>query len=286
MMNAMTNEILEVIEKRTGYKATVGEVIFKGNVPMTPIVINTGNNAIKPTIYLERFNSIDEMIETITKAVDEADEMYQKIDVNAITDWEYAKERIIPRLRKATYRDDVKRPFLDMEIYYSVFLSEENGQVASTRVDNYLLEKWGVTESDVFEVAKANAEKEAKVISLIDLMMKIKRETCGLLPVEPYDENGAVPMYVITNNQCVNGAASIISTDVMDKVAEYMDGDVIILPSSIHEVIIIKDGTGNYEDLASMVRDINGEYVASEEVLTNSVYVYDREAKEIRIAQQ
>ena len=75
-------------------------------------------------------------------------------------------------------------------------------------------------------------------------------------------------------------------TDVMDKVAEYMDGDVIILPSSIHEVIIIKDGIGNYEDLASMVRDTNGECVAPEEVLTNSVYVYDREAKEIRIAQQ
>ena len=82
-------------------------------------------------------------------------------------------------------------------------------------------------------------------------------------------------MYVATNEQCSLGAAVMRYPDFREKVRGMIRGDFYILPSSIHEVILVP------ERMQEMVKEINQTGVAPEEVLSDSVYYFDGE--EIRI---
>ena len=89
-------------------------------------------------------------------------------------------------------------------------------------------------------------------------------------------------MYVATNEQCSLGAAVMRYPDFREKVRGMIRGDFYILPSSIHEVILVPESFGlEPERMQEMVKEINQTGVALEEVLSDSVYYFDGE--EIRI---
>lgn len=62
----------------------------------------------------------------------------------------------------------------------------------------------------------------------------------------------------------------------MDQAAEKLGGDFYILPSSIHEILLVPDnGDKAADDLRDMVREVNATQVSPEEKLTDNVYHYD-----------
>ena len=93
-----------------------------------------------------------------------------------------------------------------------------------------------------------------------------------------------IPMFVITNDLKLNGAASIYYSDVLEKIAEKLRDDLYILPSSIHEVIAIPSKYGDLESLSTMVKEVNSTQVAEEEQLSDNVYLYTASTKELHIA--
>ena len=95
-----------------------------------------------------------------------------------------------------------------------------------------------------------------------------------------------IPLFVMSNGDYMNGASVILYKDVLRDFAKYMEHDLYILPSSIHEVIILLDNeyAKAPEELARMVRETNRIVVDREEILSDHVYYYDREKDEIRIA--
>ena len=89
-------------------------------------------------------------------------------------------------------------------------------------------------------------------------------------------------LYVLTNKSRINGAAGIMYEGVLKKLADKLESDMYILPSSIHEVIILPKSTMfNKEELMAMVRDVNTEGVSKDEVLSYTVYEYDRNTEEL-----
>ena len=97
------------------------------------------------------------------------------------------------------------------------------------------------------------------------------------------EENARVPMYVLSNERKSYGAASMICPGVMEKVDQLFPEGFYILPSSIHETLIIpKDGAMTPKELGEMVREVNRTEVLREEVLSDRVYEYDREKGKIR----
>ena len=87
-------------------------------------------------------------------------------------------------------------------------------------------------------------------------------------------------MTVITNVQGINGAAALFYPDQMDKIAEGLGGDYFILPSSVHETLVVPDdGKMSFLELRSMVTEINATQVRSSERLTDEVYHYDSKDK-------
>lgn len=82
-------------------------------------------------------------------------------------------------------------------------------------------------------------------------------------------------MFVLTNDTKVNGAAAILNDDTRQEIADKV-GDFYVLPSSIHETLIIpKDAGMELRDLEQMVQEVNQTQVAPQERLSDHVYEYD-----------
>ena len=88
-------------------------------------------------------------------------------------------------------------------------------------------------------------------------------------------------MFVLTNDMKVNGAAAILNDDTRQKIADKV-GDFYVLPSSIHETLIIpKDAGMELRDLEQMVQEVNQTQVAPQERLSDHVYEYDAKEHEL-----
>jgi len=84
-------------------------------------------------------------------------------------------------------------------------------------------------------------------------------------------------MFVLTNISRINGAACMLYEDVLSNFANSIDSDLYILPSSIHEVIIVPQVNNlDKTELCQMVKEVNAEGVADDEILSDHVYVYNR----------
>jgi len=108
-------------------------------------------------------------------------------------------------------------------------------------------------------------------------MMGIEQaEMMGLYPVRPEDEQ----IFVVSVPDKVHGAGVLAYQDFMDQAAERAVGDFYILPSSIHEILIVPDnGKMVLSDLENMVKEVDATQVAPADKLTDNVYHYDSQAK-------
>ena len=91
--------------------------------------------------------------------------------------------------------------------------------------------------------------------------------------------------YVLTNPQKVFGAVELLDGSTLKGIGDELGGDFIVLPSSLHESIIIPaDGSVSYQELADIVTDINRNMVSIMERLSDHVYLYEREKGVLKIA--
>lgn len=73
----------------------------------------------------------------------------------------------------------------------------------------------------------------------------------------------------------------------MEKVAELLGTNYYVLPSSIHELLILPDnGSMQLSELEAMVREVNATQVAPEDRLSDKVQYYDRETKLLQRGQE
>ena len=92
--------------------------------------------------------------------------------------------------------------------------------------------------------------------------------------MDVYEDN-FMPMFVATNKSKINGASVILYDGLLAKFAEKVGGDFYILPSSIHETILLPAaGDMDVDYLIGMVRSINAAEVSPEEILSDNVYKY------------
>lgn len=95
-----------------------------------------------------------------------------------------------------------------------------------------------------------------------------------------------VAMYICITKARRRGAAGIFSMELIRKQAEELGCDFYILPSSLHEVILMREDMAPEMDiLEDMVRDINRTQVLAEDYLSDSIYYYDRESKKVTIVE-
>ena len=99
----------------------------------------------------------------------------------------------------------------------------------------------------------------------------------------PEDENEDNPLYVISTESECYGAAVILYPGFLEKTAAKLESDFFLLPSSLHEMVLVKDdGNLKTEELIQMVKEINASEVRAEDKLTDSVYYYNRKKQQLR----
>lgn len=150
------------------------------------------------------------------------------------------------------------------------FGATEDGYV-SAKVTEDLIKAWGVTVEEVFKTAIGNLRYTIKSMSeiLIGLMVAdgMPEELAKEMMEGTPDE-----MWVVSNADNFHGATSVIAaTKELKK--QFPEG-YIVLPSSIHEVIVIPKGDNDSEELEEMVQQINAGVVSEEDRLSDSIYEF------------
>ena len=99
------------------------------------------------------------------------------------------------------------------------------------------------------------------------------------------DDMKDLGLYVISNERLTLGAAVMIYPGMMEKVSDMLGGNIYIIPSSIHELIALSAKTeADPEYLRDMIRLVNRTQLMPRDVLSDSLYFFDRETGKITIA--
>lgn len=184
--------------------------------------------------------------------------------------------------------------FLDMAIVFYLLLDKSEIGQMTVLIYNSHLGVWDTTEEEVYRLAKINTPKllPAKIKTMRAVMFEM-----FMAQFKEFDESDIIgelladtpnqpPLYVFTNQHGTNGAGCILYEGCLAKFAQEQNSDIIILPSSIHEVLLAPDrGDMNYEEMKDMVKQINRDEVPEEEVLSNQIYRYSLNTEEITIVE-
>ena len=91
-------------------------------------------------------------------------------------------------------------------------------------------------------------------------------------------------LWLISNDLGVNGASNLIYGDLLEEVTEKLEDDVYIIPSSLHEILAVPASMVDPNEIGQMVRDINQSTVREEDRLSNQVFFYGRNSKQLVVA--
>ena len=279
-----------------GVSAELQDVTKNNGMELHGLVIKDEASKIAPTIYLEGSyekykNGMDvgEIMADIRDVYD-THRSPQNLAVDFFTDFDQAKDRLAMKIvnydkNKEMLENLPHFKYGDLAAIFQVQVDANEFGNAVITVRNEHMNMWGTNPTEMMEAAKANMEEKAPMN--IRSMMDVMADMMGMSR-EDMEEMGAdsMPMYVMTNETKINGAAAMIFTDKLQEFAESHDCNMFILPSSIHEVLLIPEDAGmDVESLKAMVSEVNANEVAPEEVLSDNVYFYDKDAKQLMIAE-
>ena len=199
--------------------------------------------------------------------------------------WEEAKEHLsIAAVDVRRYRQelqDIPHRKVDGLACYPHLKIRQGDKVGSVPVTNEMAEKWGLPPDQVLDEAMAAAQEHnpLQIAGLTDVLQSIA--FFEGVPASLQD-NGLV---MLSNREGFMGAGALFYPGALDQAAEKMGGNYYILPSSVHEVLLLADdGSRKCAELENMVQTINATEVLPTEVLSNTVYHYDAASKTLEKA--
>ena len=298
------NEFVDALQERLyegGNEVSINvNAVEKMNVTyeaitITPVGSNIGMN-LNLEVFAEAYENgvpFDEIVEQVTHKVEDHLSNMPTFDVQALTDYEQMKDKLSMEVVASDRNAELltKVPHQEMEdmavVYRFVMESDEAGR-ASILITNELIERMGVTPEQLHADALENAPeiRPAVIKGMNEVMIEMMGpDAAAMFGMDelPQDEK----MFVATVPDKVAGAGVIAYQNFMDEAAERVGGDFFILPSSTHEVLLVKDdGEANFRDLKAMVEEVNATQVAPEEKLTDSVYHYDSKEHIFELAEK
>ena len=297
-LEKFAEEVLKGVEEKAGGTLKVRIVPGKKNngVTLTGIITSKQDGKGGACIYLENYYedycdnriTLDEVTEDVYDKLMEHRNDLDGVDMKALWDWEAAKTRIRVKLvnremnceflKKVPHRD-----FLDLAvIYYVTVEGLPEGVNGAFTVSDGNMEIWKKEEDDLYQMAVSNMRLDGKPV--FEDMEKVIR---NIVPEEIPDLAVGIPkfrFYVLTNPQKVFGAVVLLDGSTLKEIGDKLECDFIVLPSSLHESIIIPaDVSVAYQELAEMVTDINRNVVSIEERLSDHVYLSGRKEGVLRI---
>ena len=171
--------------------------------------------------------------------------------------------------------------FQDLAVVFFIPVSfdDDESATASAQVTIEMMESWGVDTDELFKAAMENTPVlfPARTKILGDMLEEMVGDDFQM-------PAGGPQIHVATNDKCVSGAAVALYPGYLKAVSDRIGGDFYILPSSIHELLLLPDdGDTDAQTLRGMVMDVNASTVSAEDFLSDNVYHYSREKDSVSI---
>ena len=254
--------MMDVMEILTNKGFNVEEMdISKNGLNKHGYRILTENN-VSPVFYedfFKRFDNEEDMFMAIKNYLN----TIPKFNTDNIFDTGNIKKNLFIALQKTTNEDLIKKPFLDLEEYLYIVVSEN----AKIKLKPEHLKAIGLDENELWEIADQNTKENAIVNDMATILAEFGME----MPNTP----DTPLMIILTNKNRLNGAITMKYTDILNEIAtKHNLKKMMILPSSIHESIVtpyIEIG-----DINNIINNINNNEVVPEEILSNHYYIYDK----------
>ena len=285
-MSEYSELILEGLKKRYPEgDVRVEQVVRNNGVFYDGVTVRRNKDAnsvpILPLCRYEEAMREGMELEEILDKIEEMLDTHPEVKLRNGFDFDSIRNNIIMRMvnydkNKGLLTTCPHRKFLDLAITYRIGVQGiEELPLGTVLINNHMLESWGITEDELYAMVYDNCFKKKKVV--IQSMHEILGEYLTGKCEEEVLDTGKGPLYVARNESKENGAYAILQTELFRDLAEQLETDLFVLPSSIHELVLVpRTGQISVSDLIDMVGHINETVVAEEEVLSNHVYSYVR----------
>lgn len=296
----LMEEVSENLYERGNEVGLNTTVVEKMNETYNSMVVTLEGSNVGMNINLDAYFSMyeegmhfDDIVERVVSVVEKHLPEMPTVNVEELLDYENMKNKLTMEVVGFERNQELlsKVPHEKMEdlaVVYRFELNSNNDERATILVSNDLMERMGITHEQLREDAMNNAPVMRPAV--IKGMNEVMLEMMGP-EVEDLLGDMGLPqeelMYVATVPSKTAGAGVIAYQEFMDQAAERLGGDFFILPSSIHEILLVKDdGAKTYQELQVMVEEVNATQVAPEEKLSDNVYHYDSENHIFELAEK
>lgn len=282
------------------YQVRLQEVQKNNGVLLQGLIITRKEQNVSPTIYLQPFWEAYEGGVTLTELVRRIIQIYREdtptesVDMSFFREFEMVKDRICYRLIHGEANAELLKriphvPFLDLTIcFYYAYESTVLGR-GSILIHNSHMELWDTTTAELMRLAQENTPRlfpwECGSMEVVVRELMQEPECQGQVSDEMEElQLIDMPMYILGNQQRTHGAACVLYPDLLTRLGEKLGANFYILPSSVHEVILLADsGKEDPQALKDMISEVNRTQVDPEEVLSDSLYYFDRNARNIKV---
>ena len=285
---------------------SVVDVIKNNDTKLKGLTIRKDSpKCIAPTLYLENIFEeyskdldFEDVLRHIAQVYMEADKNGLQDDaedlIQHIMDFKAVKNKIYPRLINTEMnierlKELPHKEISDFSVIYHIDLGGKYDGEMTVTINNTMLESYeDITIEQLHSIALKNMLRdnppnikpiEAILDELLSHKTDMDEEERSKVRMElNISETG---MSVATNRNKIFGATVLLDTDFLEKIYERI-GDYYILPSSIHEVIILQKNPGlEVSNLEAMVKEVNTTQVEANEILSDYVYTYNHDKKEV-----
>lgn len=285
-------DITTAVQKHLGENWTaelLTNVTKNNGTNRVAMVLYKNDDKIRPQIYLEKYykdyqrgKELQEIVEDVLKMYKSAMKDINPKNLERLEEWTNIKKRLALRIVSKERNQEELYNLVYEEICDLVAIAticvERNGEgVKSIRITQDLARKWNVSNEEILEAAKENTAtlfppKIQDLYEFVQDMVDISKEELS------QGRKNFPDLQILTNDLCINGATVIMYDSFMKEVYERLGGKFIILPSSVHEVLVVPLEDSMYIPyLQEVVESINQRFVAEDEILSDNVYMYDGE---------
>lgn len=260
------------------------DTVYDGLVILDPLL------NISPTIYLNPYFqryldgvALEEIYEDIIKTYHKY-QPQEDFDISFFCDYEKAQDHIIMKLVNAKRNEALLKrvPHIlvyDLALVFMCSVGDFMNEFSTILIHNHHLKNWEASVEDLYEKAQINTPKllSPRLDNLHDVFEQITDEDLSFL--------NELNCHILTNHLKIHGATVLMYPDLLREVAEVFEDDLIIVPSSIHETLIIpsRNTPPDYsaELMNAMIQEVNEKHLLDTEILSDHVYYYHRDTMNI-----
>ena len=288
-----TQVVIEGLQQLAGneWKIRKEESLKNNGLKRTGITAVREEGNVFPVIYLEQFYNdykfedctINEVVEKVHALLEQdSGKSLDQFNVDVFQDWDKTKTHVFAKLinaqmNKELLEDVPHRILMDLaEVFYVKVYGNQMEGFGTILIRNEHKAFWKVDVATLHKTALVNMDSdETEFTSMENLLSHSSEEL-------EFEGSG---MYILTNSSKIFGASELLKKDILHNIAEKLQDNLIILPSSTHELIIIAEREAPSEvEAADMVREVNATCLTPGEVLSNHVYRFERRTQAVSIA--